>query len=103
MKISKDVIDTFRLICKGEKSTPTKDIIFKLTRNFTLGKVVETLDKDTYFKQYGDLKMLYCKGKIINIYHDKSGTFIKSSNRDKYAYNELNGRSDLNAKYNRQD
>ena len=101
MKISKDVIETFRLICKGEKNTPEKDIVFKINRNFTLGKVVATLGKDTYIKQYGNFKMLYYKGKIINIYHDKSAKPIKASNEDKYAYNELNGRSDLNAKCSR--
>ena len=101
MKISKDVIETFRLICKGERGTSSRDIKFKITRNFTLGRLVDTLAEDTYIKQYGDFKMLYHKGKIINIYHDKSVKPVKCSNSEKYLYNEAHGRSDLNVKCGR--
>lgn len=101
MKISNDVIETFRLICRGERNTPARDVKFKIIRNFNLGQVTKVYEADTYIKQFGDFCMLYNKGKIISIYHDKKAKPVKVSDYVKYTYNEEHGRSDLNVKYNR--
>lgn len=99
MKISQDVVNTFRLICNNETYTDDETVRFKITRNFILGDFIKEVDEESFIKAYGDLHILYFKGSIISIWHDKSRK-VRVNQYTKYKWNYGHGRNDLNDTYN---
>lgn len=99
MKISKDVIETFKVICHNEKDTSDKDVEFKVTRAFDLAPLTKVLGEETYIKQFGTLCLLYSKGKIISLYKGQPLKKAKINTYEKYKYNYDMGRDDLNVRY----
>lgn len=98
MKVDKNVIQTFRLICRDELETTDKEIIYKITRNFTLGTITKILAPNTYIKKFGTLCLLSHNDKIISVFHEKENPTY-ANNYEKYKYDFENAKGNVNAKY----
>ena len=92
MKISKEAINLFRVVCRNETATKKEDVKYKITRNFELGKLLKVLGEDKYIKHFGTFCMVYDKGVITAVYHDKTLNY-RICDYAKYKYDFAHGRA----------
>lgn len=101
MKVSKNAINQFRIICKGEKDSSKEDITYKLNRDFYLGEYRNIFGNEDEVRSFGSLFISCEKGVIMSVWQDKNnGSTVNLYS--KYTYDFINKGSEFaNAKYSK--